>query len=180
MMLNYHFGLTFSAHSYCGGIRFYNQGYPNAYDSASGSEMVMSINNGSVGIATTDTKGYKFAVNGSMMATSVTVKTYNNWPDYVFKRNYPLMPLSKLNTFIGENQHLPEVPSEKEFFDNGINLGDMNKLLLKKVEELTLYLIEKDKKGYPATGIDQLYKPGAKGLIPKSTKQAITFQLVTI
>lgn len=66
------------------------------------------------------------------------------WSDYVFKPTYKLIPLSEVKTYIDQNQHLPEIPSEEEVKKDGINLGEMNKLLLKKVEELTLYLIEKD------------------------------------
>jgi hypothetical protein len=105
----------------------------------------LSINAGNVGVGTIDTKGYKFAVNGNVIATSMTVKLYANWPDYVFKKDYTLPALTDVKTYIYENHHLPEIPSEQEVAKNGINLGEMNKLLLKKVEELTLYLIEKDK-----------------------------------
>jgi hypothetical protein len=101
--------------------------------------------NGNVGIGTTDPKGYKLAVNGSAIATSMTVKLYANWPDYVFKKDYQLRPLTEVKTYINQNQHLPEMPSEEQIIKEGLNLGEMNKLLTKKVEELTLYLIEKDK-----------------------------------
>lgn len=101
--------------------------------------------NGNIAINTNDTKGYKFAVNGSAIATSVTVKLNNVWPDYVFKPSYQLPPLSEVKTYIDQHQHLPEIPSEQEIAKDGQDLGEMNKLLLKKVEELTLYLIEKDK-----------------------------------
>jgi len=66
------------------------------------------------------------------------------WLDYVFKRDYALPALSDVKAFIDQNQYLPEIPSEQEIAKDGQNLGEMNKLLLKKVEELTLYLIEKD------------------------------------
>lgn len=89
--------------------------------------------------------GYQFAVNGSAIATSVTVQLRSTWPDYVFKKDYTLPSLTDVKTYIDQNHHLPEIPSEQEVAKNGINLGEMNKLLLKKVEELTLYLIEKDK-----------------------------------
>ncbi len=87
---------------------------------------------------------YLLAVAGSAIATSFTVKTLVNWPDYVFKPTYHLPPLSDVKAYIDQNHHLPEMPSAKEVSDNGLNLGEINKLLLKKVEELTLYLIEKD------------------------------------
>jgi len=89
--------------------------------------------------------GYKFAVAGGAIAESMTVKLQANWPDYTFKNDYKLMPLAELKTYVDKNQHLPEIPSAAQVEKDGINLGEMNRLLLKKVEELTLYLIEKDK-----------------------------------
>jgi hypothetical protein len=99
---------------------------------------------GNVGIGATNTNGYKFAVNGDAVANSMTVKLYP-WADYVFEKGYSLMPLADLKTYINKNHHLPEIPSAAEVEKNGLNLGEINKLLTKKIEELTLYLIEKDK-----------------------------------
>ncbi|WP_419699439.1 hypothetical protein [Mucilaginibacter sp. NFX135] len=107
--------------------------------------LFLNPNGGNVGIGVVDTKGYKFAVNGSTVATSMTVKAVANWPDYVFKKDYQLPSLQEVKTYIDQNQHLPEIPSEQQIAKEGLNLGEMNKLLMKKVEELTLYLIEKDK-----------------------------------
>lgn len=101
--------------------------------------------NGNVGIGTRTPKGYKLAIAGSAIAESVTVKLAGNWPDYVFEDNYKLTPLSDIKIFIDRNHHLPEVPSAQQIALNGVNLGDMNTVLVKKVEELTLYLIDKDK-----------------------------------
>jgi len=232
MMINYHTGLTLSAHSVYGGIRFYNQGYPNPYDPATGSVMVMSIVNGSVGIGTTSPgsdltiarngtgvsihtggsgyfgslafnresatgaifnpsanafqinnggldknlhiqvyngsgaavnpdaltisgstsgvgintatmpNGYQFAVNGAAIATSMTVKLYANWPDYVFKKEYQLPTLWSIKKYIQNNKHLPGMPSEREIKDKGINLGEIVTVQTKKIEELTLYAIQ--------------------------------------
>jgi len=89
--------------------------------------------------------GYKLAVAGNAIAESMTVKLQTNWPDVVFKKDYTLMPLSEVKTYIDKNQHLPEIPAAAEVEKDGVNLGEMNRLLVKKVEELTLYLIEKDK-----------------------------------
>jgi len=63
-------------------------------------------------------------------------------PDYVFDNDYNLLSLEEIKTYIDKNKHLPEVPSAKEMEANGVNLGEMNMLLLKKIEELTLYVIE--------------------------------------
>jgi hypothetical protein len=102
--------------------------------------------NGNVGIGTLDTKGYKLAVNGDAMFTKIQVKAYSNWPDYVFGESYKLMPLQELEAYVKENNHLPEVPSAKEIEEEGINVAEMNKVLLKKIEELTLHVIELEKK----------------------------------
>jgi len=67
----------------------------------------------------------------------------SNWPDYVFNQTYKLFPLSDLRTYIAKNKHLPEIQTELQVTSEGINLGEINKLLTKKVEELTLYLFEK-------------------------------------
>jgi hypothetical protein len=103
------------------------------------------ISDGSLAIGTTDPRGFKLAVNGSAIAESMTVQLHANWPDYVFKPSYVLPTLTQVKTYIDKNQHLPEMPSQQEIAEKGLNLGEMNKLLVKKVEELTLYLIEKDK-----------------------------------
>ncbi|WP_114941724.1 hypothetical protein [Mucilaginibacter endophyticus] len=108
---------------------------------------------GNVGIGTTDNSAwnlsgstYKLAVGGGIIATAVTVKAVPNWPDYVFKDGYKLLSLPDVKNYIDQNHHLPEIPSAQQIEKDGVNVGEMNKLLLKKIEELTLYLIEKDKK----------------------------------
>ena len=98
---------------------------------------------GNVGIGTATPKE-KFSVNGKIRAQEIKVET-SNWPDYVFDENYQVGTLEALESYIKTYKHLPEMPSAKEAETNGIALGEMNKLLLKKVEELTLHLIEKDK-----------------------------------
>ncbi|MXV50370.1 hypothetical protein GS399_05245 [Pedobacter sp. HMF7647] len=100
---------------------------------------------GNFSIGTIDGKGYKLAVAGNMIAESMKVQLQGSWSDYVFKDDYRLMGLSELERFIKANRHLPEIPSEVEVKDQGIDLGAMNVCLLKKIEELTLYLIAKDK-----------------------------------
>lgn len=101
--------------------------------------------NGNVAIGTTDPKGHKLAVAGSIIAEKVKVKMLANWPDFVFDANYKLPSLQQLEAFIITNKHLPEIPSAKEMEENGHDLGEMNKKLLQKVEELTLYLIDLQK-----------------------------------
>ncbi len=100
---------------------------------------------GTVGINTSYVpSNFLFAINGNMIATGVTVQTKATWPDYVFKRNYRLPSLSALKTYISNNKHLPGLPSAADVKANGIDLGQVNTMLTKKVEELTLYMIDKD------------------------------------
>jgi hypothetical protein len=99
---------------------------------------------GNISIGTLNPNGYKLAVKGNVHAQQVNVNL-NNWADYVFNKDYQLLPLHEVKTYIDQNHHLPDMPSAQEVIKDGLNLGEMNKLLTKKVEELTLYLIEKDK-----------------------------------
>ncbi|WP_348621522.1 hypothetical protein [Pedobacter lusitanus] len=100
--------------------------------------------NGDVGIGTADTRGYKLAINGNIRSKEIMVET-SNWPDYVFESDYPLISLTELKNYIDHNKHLPDLPSAQEVTKNGINLGEIVKVQTKKIEELTLHLIEKDK-----------------------------------
>jgi hypothetical protein len=100
-------------------------------------------NTGKVAIGTTDVPGdHLLYVNGSVLATDVSVKPKTAWPDYVFADNYKLPSLSELELFIKANRHLPEVPAAEEVKEDGVRLGELNAVLLKKIEEMTLYLIE--------------------------------------
>lgn len=103
-------------------------------------------NEGNVGIGATDTKGYKLAVNGSGAFTRVVVKAYNNWPDFVFHKDYELPTLQQVEQYVTEHQHLPGIPSAGEVAAAGVDLGDMNQKLLQKIEEQMLYIIEMNKK----------------------------------
>ncbi len=84
------------------------------------------------------------AVNGNIYAKKLRI-TQTNWADYVFDSSYRLPPLQEVEAFIGKNRHLPDVPSAKEVETNGLNVGDQHAVLLRKVEELTLYIIRQQK-----------------------------------
>jgi len=101
-----------------------------------------------VGINTNDIpSGYAFAVKGKIITEELKVQLYANWPDYVFSPSYSLKPLKVLEAEIKQHGHLPEIPSAQEIEANGgFELGDMNAKLLKKIEELTLYSIDLEKK----------------------------------
>lgn len=103
---------------------------------------------GSVTIGTTNLpSGYKLAVGGNIIAEKVRVKLQSSgWPDYVFGKEYSLLSLKETERFIKLNNHLPGVPSAAEIEKSGLDLGDGQAVLLKKIEELTLHLIEMNKK----------------------------------
>ena len=136
----------------------------------SGGSETMRLTNGNVGIGTSSpaekldisgnmkTSGYiligttslpsvdaKLAVDGAIYSRKVKV-TQTGWADYVFHATYRLRPLSEVEQYIQQYQHLPEVPSAADVEKDGIDLGDNQATLLKKIEELTLYLIEQNKK----------------------------------
>jgi hypothetical protein len=90
--------------------------------------------------------GYHLAVGGKIIAEEVLVELQTAWPDYVFNPDYNLPSISEVDSFIKENNHLPGVPSQSEISEEGIRLGKMNEILLKKIEELTLYIIQQDER----------------------------------
>ena len=99
----------------------------------------------------TSSPSEKLEVNGTIRSQEVKVEA-NNWPDYVFAPEYELRSLEETEDFIQENHHLPEVPSAQEIEEEGLALGEMNAILLKKIEELTLHTIQQQKL------IEELYK----------------------
>ncbi|RKS97461.1 hypothetical protein [Chryseobacterium defluvii] len=116
-------------------------------------------NNGTIGIGTftnqlpadgvaSDGNKYKLFVKDGIKTekVKVDVSSANGWADYVFEKDYKLLPLNDLEKYIAQNGHLPEVPTTEEAMRNGIELKEMNILLLKKIEELTLYMIEQQKR----------------------------------
>ncbi len=86
--------------------------------------------------------GYVVSVEGKLIATEVTSLPFGSWPDYVFADDYKLRPLTEVKKFITENKHLPNIPPASEIEKKGVQLGDMSKRLVEKVEELTLYILQ--------------------------------------
>ncbi|AUP77941.1 tail fiber protein [Flavivirga eckloniae] len=110
------------------------------------SEEKMRINHkGDIGIGTTN-PDMKLTVKGKIHAEEVKIDLSVPAPDYVFKENYNLRSIEEVERFIIENSHLPEIPSAKEFEQNGVMQAEMDMNLLKKIEELTLYTIAQEKK----------------------------------
>jgi hypothetical protein len=104
-----------------------------------------------IGTATTTipaSSPYKLAVSGGIITEKVRVATNGTpfWADFVFEPTYQLRTLGELEKFIQTNKHLPEIPSTSDVTKNGIDLAEMQALLLQKVEELSLYVIEQNKK----------------------------------
>ncbi|WP_212003286.1 hypothetical protein [Chitinophaga sp. HK235] len=106
----------------------------------------MIINyNGEFGIGTMPVAGFKMVVDGSLGARRIKV-AQGNWADFVFHDDYKLPSLQDVETFIKNNKHLPDIPSEKEVTEKGLDVGEMNKLLLQKIEEMTLHMIKMEKR----------------------------------
>ncbi|MCQ2606630.1 MAG: hypothetical protein MJ204_08865 [Bacteroidales bacterium] len=101
-----------------------------------------------VGIGTsnlTSTSNFKLAVKGGILCEEVKVIANVPSADYVFEKDYKLHSIEEVAEYVKENKHLPDVPSAKDFKENGYKIGDMDNLLLQKIEELTLYIIEQQK-----------------------------------
>jgi len=101
--------------------------------------------NGNVGIGTANPQD-KLSVNGKIRAHEIRVTTAAaDWPDFVFEENHPLMPLDELEHFVKNKKHLPNIVPAKTAAENGVALGELNRQLLQKIEEMTLYLIQQNK-----------------------------------
>ncbi|AUC18441.1 hypothetical protein BTO17_06965 [Polaribacter reichenbachii] len=117
------------------------------YGSSTGSESPVSkftfTNNGDFGIGTT-TPDSKLSVNGTIHAKEVKIDLIG-WPDYVFRKEYQLLTLEEVESYVKKNGHLPRISSADEVEKNGVLLGEISKKLLEKIEELTLYAIYQEK-----------------------------------
>lgn len=109
------------------------QGLPSGSD-------VFIVTNDPNNINSTNTN-FKVKSDGVVYSRELNVQL-SNFPDYVFKKNYNLMSLKELENFIVKNKHLPNVPSANEIEKNGANIGELSKIQMEKIEELTLYIIE--------------------------------------
>jgi hypothetical protein len=116
-----------------------------AQDDGNGAAQFIVHGDGSTGISTDAVPGYKLSVNGAAIFTKVVVKPYP-WMDYVFDNSYRLASLEDLEHYIRDHHHLPEVPSADSVEKNGIEIGRNQAVLLKKIEELTLYIIGQNKR----------------------------------
>jgi hypothetical protein len=131
------YGLALNPDNLSGGI----------YYDANAPKLVMGFNNLKVGIGLKPPSdgAYMLYVAGGILATEVRVQLQSDWKDLVFKPEYKLRSLTEVETFISKNGHLPEIPTSETVQKEGINIGDMNALLLQKIEELTLYILQQQK-----------------------------------
>ncbi|MEQ1813230.1 MAG: hypothetical protein ABL860_02095, partial [Candidatus Nitrotoga sp.] len=100
----------------------------------------------------TGASSYELSVGGGVLAEEVLVQLQSAWADYVFEKEYKLPSLTEVERFIAAEKHLPGVASAKEIAENGLNLGDMQKTQMEKIEELYLHMIalEKEVRGLQA------------------------------
>ena len=124
-----------------GYVRTYYYGQMESQIGAYGT--YFALQGGNVGIGTSNATE-KLSVNGNVKAKKLIV-TQSGWPDYVFAPQYQLKPLSAVESFIKKFKHLPDIPSEKEVAEQGLDVGQTQALLLKKIEELTLHVIRIEK-----------------------------------
>ncbi|WP_437398691.1 hypothetical protein [Flagellimonas lutimaris] len=104
---------------------------------------VMDTGTGNIGIGTSSPGSWRLAVKGKIRAEEIKVET--GWADYVFEKDYDLPTLDEVERHIREKGHLINIPTAEEVEANGVELGEMNRLLLEKVEELTLYILEQQR-----------------------------------
>ena len=126
------------------GINIENNSSVRGFNFKNGNGDLMRItHSGNIGIGTI-TPDSKLSVNGVVHAKEVKIDLVG-WPDYVFENTYQLPTLDQVETHIKEKGHLQNIPSAQEVAENGIELGEMNKKLLEKIEELTLYTIQQQR-----------------------------------
>lgn len=110
-----------------------------------GPHLIVNRDNGSIAIGPEFATGYKLSVNGKIICTEVRVNLVADWPDYVFKPGYKLMPVRELGVFVDQNGHLPNIPPAAEIGKSGLEMGEMQRRMMEKIEELSLYIIQQQK-----------------------------------
>ena len=124
-----------------------NGGVADLFLQQEGGDLILCADeNGAVGIGVVSgasiPAGSLLAVDGKITCEEVLVKLSENWPDYVFAKDYPLTPLSEVKSYIDEHQHLPGIPNAATVQEEGMELGEMQRKMMEKIEELTLYIIQ--------------------------------------
>mgnify|MGYP002630683306 CR=1 FL=1 len=111
-----------------------------------GPHFIVDRNSGNAAFGSTFATGYKLSVGGKIICEEVRVALTAAWPDYVFKKDYSLMPVEQLADFVDTHGHLPNIPSAVEMEKSGQEVGEMQRLMMEKIEELSLYIIDQDKR----------------------------------
>ncbi len=122
----------------------WSDGQETGFSSTHRYQFLISASNG-VGINTDDCGSFDLAVDGKIGAREIVVTDADPWPDYVFDGDYDLMPLDELEKEIRQNGHLPGIPSASEVAENGISVGETQRQMMEKIEELTLYVLQLSK-----------------------------------
>jgi len=108
--------------------------------------IIMNTNQMQIGTNSALPAGFKLGVGGKVICEELRVKLQSSgWPDYVFAADYQLASLKEVEKFIQQNKHLPNIPTASEIEKNGLEVGDMQKRMMEKIEELTLYIIDLQK-----------------------------------
>jgi hypothetical protein len=128
-----------NSYSPVGGWLGTRSNHPLMFFTNNGGAQMIIRQSGNVGIGTSN-PAYKLSVNGTIQSKELIVES--GWADYVFDKNYKLLTLDEVETFIKQNNHLPNIPSAKEIEEKGLHLGDTQRRMMEKIEELTLYVIE--------------------------------------
>jgi hypothetical protein len=110
-----------------------------------GPHFSVNRNTGNAAFGSTFATGYKLSVSGKIICEELRVNLVASWPDYVFKKDYSLLPVEQLGSYVEENGHLPNVPAAAEIEKTGFDVGNMQKIMMEKIEELSLYIIEQQK-----------------------------------
>lgn len=136
-------------------IAFYNNGTYKSFISQSSSELFIGVNNAKLHLDATQiaiggvipaASAYKLTVTGKIICEELKVQLQGAWPDYVFKKEYGLMPMDELREFISENNHLPNIPAAATMERDGIEVGELQRRMMEKIEELTLYVLQLEEK----------------------------------
>ncbi|RYE17435.1 MAG: hypothetical protein EOP51_23895 [Sphingobacteriales bacterium] len=135
-------------------MQFYQSGVARSFLQQVGTELFMGVNGGrlhldgtqvAIGGVVAAASGYKLTVTGKAICEELKVKLSGAWPDYVFSQDYKLKSLPELEQFIIRNKHLPNIPPASDLEEQGMEVGDMQRRMMEKIEELTLYIIDLQK-----------------------------------
>jgi hypothetical protein len=127
------------------GVSNYMELWGHAGSSDYAPHILVERNTGNVALGSTFASGYRLSVDGKIICSEVRVSLIAGWPDYVFHDDYKLLPIEKLENFIEEKGHLPNIPPAAEIGKSGVELGEMQRVMMEKIEEMSLYIIDLQK-----------------------------------